>query len=640
MLSRLRALPVLALVLGAADTLAARAALEHRPAGLDLFGQAVLVWLALGLIALLPSWLAARAFRRLRARRAGHPLPPERPADAALSLAAWMVLPVALHARLDRYTDLGGNLSGLAAPRPWLEALAIAIGVAVAALAIARLLRRVPPRAAAIAACLLALAAGTLVSFHRELPGAAGQAPAGAPNLLLMVWDTTRAKSLSPFGYDRETTPSLARLGEESVLFDEARSATCYTLSSHLSMLTGLHPSQHGSRMMRPAFNASRTPSIAQRLRQAGWRTGAFVGTDVLRASTGIDAGFETFDDEVDPPVCATYAWSLVHDLQSLAAEHVPALRFNGLPHWIQDFQRPAGEVLARAEAWLRREDPRPWFCMVNLYDPHWPYLPSPQARERWVGAYEGPVDGYSKRGDGLPPDYVLQAEDDGHLSQLYDAELWALDREVEHFLAALDLGAGRTALVLVSDHGEAFGEGGRYEHSDILECQVRVPLVVRPAGRSPQGRRSSAPAGGVDVAATLLELAGLPQPAGLAGRPLLAAPEDEPRAILVEDRDHFRLDDVRLALYELPWKLVRRGLGESATLELFDLSRDPEGLADLAAREPERAAAMARRLDELRASWGADDRADAERAAGGANLQALRGLGYIGHRDEPPQSP
>ena len=88
-----------------------------------------------------------------------------------------------------------------------------------------------------------------------------------------------------------------------------------------------------------------------------------------------------------------------MHDVQALLAINFEALNQNGLPHWFQDFQRPALEVLERAAAWVDEPDPRPWFCLVNLYDVHWPYVPEGESRERWVDEYSGPVDGYLKRG-------------------------------------------------------------------------------------------------------------------------------------------------------------------------------------------------------------------------------------------------
>jgi len=187
--------------------------------------------------------------------------------------------------------------------------------------------------------------------------------------------------------------------------------------------------------------------------------------------------------------------------------------------------------------------------------------------------------------------------------------------------------------VLLTSDHGEAFGEAEVWEHDDVYEPQVRVPLLLRLPGADPPAGRRSQPVSGIDVAPTVLGLAGIeadpPLPGVDLGRELPAAD----RLVLVEDRDHLEPDDVRLVLYDGPWKLVRRGVGEDARVELFHLGTDPVGERDLAAAEPERAEELARRLDELRAPW-ADG--DLEVGADGpaANADALGGLGYTDSAD------
>ena len=137
---------------------------------------------------------------------------------------------------------------------------------------------------------------------------------------------------------------------------------------------------------------------------------------------------------------------------------------------------------------------------MINMYDVHWPYLPREESREQFVAEYDGRIDGFLFRSD----DYDASADqgvkgsslderDKQHLVDLYAAELFELDREVDRFLGELELGSS-TGIVMTSDHGEAFGEALHWEHNGILEPQVRIPLLVRrpPASRRPQG---SAPA-------------------------------------------------------------------------------------------------------------------------------------------------
>jgi len=628
----LRSLPFLALLGAAVDTVLVRAEFVHRPPELRLFLQAWGLWLVFGLLASIPAGLLARRRRRRHPAAA-----PEPTLCAALDLAVWLYLPVLIHARLDAYTSIGGNVAALAAPGPWIE-LAALLAAAFVVLHFGKpLLRRRPAGRVAAAVTALSLAAVTWPYFAggREIP--ARSSTATGPNVLLLVWDTARAKSLAHLGYDRETTPNLDRLTEDALVFTQARSVSSYTLTSHLSMLTGVYPSNHGARMVRQRIDPLRTRPVAEDFARAGWRTGAFVGTGVLRAQTGIDWAFEVFDDQVDPPLCDTHAWALVHDLQSLAASLVPALNFNGNPHWIQDFQRPAPEVLDHAAAWIENGDPRPWFCLINLYDVHWPYLPSAAARARWVDAYGGPIDGYSKRSSSFQKGYQLDAADKHHLAELYDGEMYQLDAAVDAFLERIDLAHADTALVLTSDHGEAFGEAGSYEHDDILESQVRVPLLVRPPGGTAP-RRIDTPVNGIDVAPTLLALAGLgPQapadddpghPQRFTGRNLLTLDPDEQRDLLVEDRDHLDPTDVRMALYAGPWKLERRGLGDEMRWSLIDLRPPANERVDHAREHPEVLADLQARFDALRDSWGADDRADLA-TGGDANLETLKGLGY-----------
>ncbi len=622
----LAALPVVALVAAAADTLCVRERLRHRELDPALFLQALLIWLVFAFLALAPAhWWLARREKSGRKIDAG---------TSAATLAFVTIAPVLVHWRLDAFSDLGGSIAGLKTVRPWLEVA----GVIAALLCVLFFLKYLAARWRAmgigVGFAIASTALGLFANPWHEQADSSDHSAAGKPNLLLLIWDTTRAQSLSLYGYDRKTTPNLERLASESIVFDMARSASRYTLTSHLSMLTGVYPSQHGARMTRQRITPHDTPSIAATLREHGYRTAAFVGTGVLTAPTGVSYGFEHFDDQVDPPVCDTHAWALVHDLQSVVASLGPPFSQNGQPHWFQDFFRPANEVLANAAKWIGDGDKRPWFCMINLYDAHWPYRPDANATAKWVKPYNGPVDGFHMRSDHYPRGYKMQAGDDQHLRELYDAELSELDVAVDHFLETLELSKNNTAVLMCADHGEAFGEGGKYEHGDILEPQVHVPFLVRmPGAYHETARRVSVPISGVDVAPTLLALAGIAAPAQYAGVDVLSLvdPAKIPsRSILVEDRDQMDSTDVRLALYDGTWKLVRRGLGNKQHFQLFDLKTDPIGLTDVLEQQPELAKRMEAELVELRARWHADDKKDQE-GTGFANLGALKGLGYTG---------
>ncbi len=614
-------LPTLVVFLAATESVLVRLDHPWRPTEARLFLQTTVLWSVLGALALVPAWVTLRLRRRLFTGE------PARLA-VAFVLFSWMVLPIVAHASLDRFTGIGGDLVGLSSARPWLETLCFVLLAFGLLFGLRRALERFARPRWTVPFAALALVCGLFLPFGVRAAGATSSA-AGKPNLLLMVWDTCRSDRLLAYDYERETSPHLAELAEDALVFENSRSVAIFTFTSHVSLLTGALPSTHGARLLATRYDPRKAMSIAATLQAAGYRTGAFVGTDVLAGRTGIRYGFDVYDDEVDPPVCDTYAWGLVHDLQALLASRIPALRNNGQPHWIQDFQRPASQVLARALRWIERDDERPWFVFVNLYDVHWPYVPEGEGGERLVRPYSGPMDGYLFRSDAWRKGYEPDAEDRRHLGDLYDAEIYDLDATVDDFLGKLDF--ADTALVLTADHGEAFGEAGVWKHEDIYEPQVRVPLIVRMPGSSPLSGRVKTPVTGVDVAPTLLGLAGLAPEGPIDGQDLvaLARAGATERTVLVEDRDHIRPDDVRIALYLGPWKLVRRGLGADVRFALHDLRSDALGAVDVQAAFPEVFEDLKARLEVLRQDKDARDAEVQGELVDQAD--ALRALGYAG---------
>jgi len=634
--------PLVVLALAAADTVLARRSVPHRPVEADLFVQAGLLWLVFVLLALLPAWLLLRVSARRRGDDLGAGLDDGRGDDrpgavgAGMTLAFCAALPVVLHHALDEYTGSGQDVSHLKSAWPWLAAAGFAAGWAAVAWGLAKLLARAPGKPVAAAIALVSLVCGLFLPTQLEpppvkrapdVPGAPDAT--GKPNLLLLVWDTTRADHTGPYGYARDTTPHLARLAEESLVFEEARSATIFTFTSHLTMLTGVMPSVHGARLLSTRYDPRKATTIAEILREEGYRTGAFVGTDVLAGRTGIRHGFERYCDAVDPPVCDTHAWKLVHDVQSLLALRFRAFKNNGLPHWIQDFQRPAPDVLAEAREWIEQDDPRPWFCMINLYDVHWPYLPGPEARDVMVRAYNGAWDGYLFRSDAYVPGSRPDAEGTAHLRDLYDAEMLELDRNVAGFLEGLDL--DRTGVLITSDHGEAFGEAGTWKHEDIFEPQLTIPFVVRLPGATRAGRVATR-AAGMDVAPTLLGMAGVDIPEIVQGVDLSREVPDFEREIMVEDSDSMNPDLIRLALYRGRWKLCRFGKLDEYEYTLHDLSTDRVGEIDVSAQHPELKAELVARMVEIR---GDVDRELSEQTYEiGSEMDAFQALGYAGDDD------
>ncbi len=254
------------------------------------------------------------------------------------------------------------------------------------------------PKFARPAALLLLLAGLPLGGCGRSQP----------PDLVLITIDTLRPDALG-WVSGKNATPAIDALAKEGFAFPAAVSPVPLTLPSHASILTGLVPRRHAVRDNGQVLDRS-LPSLAERLSEAGYRTGAFISGYPLRRMFGLDRGFDTYQDEL-------------------------ATRPDG--RW-QD--RPASTTTSLALEWLRgvkkRDPDQPYFLWIHYYDPHAPYEPPARfARPGPRGAYDGEV------------------------------------AAVDHAIATLRRGLDEAfvsrprLLVLTADHGEGLGEHGDATH-------------------------------------------------------------------------------------------------------------------------------------------------------------------------------
>jgi arylsulfatase A-like enzyme/Flp pilus assembly protein TadD len=393
---------------------------------------------------------------------------------------------------------------------------------------------------------------------------------------VLVTLDTVRADHLGCYGDREAVTPWLDRLAGEGLRFANASSAVPLTLPSHTSLLTGLLPPHHGLRNNGVGALRPGTATLATLLAGAGYRTAAFVGAFVLDHRFGLKAGFEVYDDEIerDPKAGA-----------------------------VLEAERPGREVVDRALAWLAKDDTRPFFLWVHLYDAHAPYTP-PAA--------------WGARHPGRP----------------YDGEVSAVDEQVGRILEELRRRGldGRTAVAVAADHGEGLGEHGELTHGLLLyEPTLHVPLLLR-APWGLKARVVEAPVSLVDVAPTLAGLLGHPFPAAgpLDGRDLskalLAGGEPAAGEIYAESRYPAVFGWSPLAA------LRRRDLKyiSASRPELYDLRRDPREGADLLHGAPN-AAPEARGFASRLAAIEASAVTTARPVAADAETRAkLASLGYI----------
>src|SRR6266571_3613476 len=178
-----------------------------------------------------------------------------------------------------------------------------------------------------------------------------------ANDIILVTIDTVRADSVGFAGNTKVKTPFLDRLASEGIVFANAHAHNVVTLPSHVNILTGLYPYQHGVRDNTGFRVDPGTPTLATWLKGRGYATGAFVGAFPLDSRFGLTRGFDTYDDRY--PKGKT------------------ALDFE-MP------ERPAAEVVAAAQKWYAENAGRPRFLWVHLYDCHAPYRPPRPFDERY----------------------------------------------------------------------------------------------------------------------------------------------------------------------------------------------------------------------------------------------------------------
>jgi len=311
-----------------------------------------------------------------------------------------------------------------------------------------------------------------------------------------------RADALSSYGFGLRTSPSIDALGAHGVLFERAIAASASTAPSHTSIFTGRDVRGHSVGYSNGQTRLEHASTLAESFHEAGWDTAAFVGNIVLQRRLGLDRGFDVYDDE-------------------LADAEGPRQRI---------FERHAQATTERALAWLADRGGAPFFLWVHYQDPHGPYAAPEPYRGRYRGALAPPMaeptlralDDESGLG-GIPfyqllPGLVHASE----YRERYAEEIRYADHWIGTLLDRVTARVPDAVVLVTADHGESFGENGRYFVHGFTTTpeNAHVPLVLRAPGL-PEGVRRTAIVHHVDIAPTLLELAGLPVPDGLPGAAL-----------------------------------------------------------------------------------------------------------------------
>jgi arylsulfatase A-like enzyme len=372
----------------------------------------------------------------------------------------------------------------------------------------------------------------------------------------IFVWmvDTLRADKLHAYNTKtRVLTPNYDAFAADATRFEWAQVPGTWSLPSHASLLTGVYPTVHRA-TAHEAKLSKEVPFVAEDMKKAGYKTAMFSSNGYVSSKWGFDRGWDVN--------------------RNFIRESLP----NGSEY-----------LWKTAKAWLTPIAAKREFAYLATIEPHVAYTPRKEFLVKyWDKPYVGPIKpvlsgvqlGLIKGGK-----LKISDNDKKYLEALHDGEISQSDAAFAAFIADLKkLGIyEKSAVVVVSDHGDQFYEHGSVGHGDtVYQELVHVPLMIRAPGVFPAGHVVHADVEVMDLYATLLDLAGLKPNAAAEGTSLAPLARDEvgaaPRAALTVD------GQVSRGLKVQRYRMVHRGPGR---IELYDEYDDPREQKDVAAEHP-----------------------------------------------------
>lgn len=449
------------------------------------------------------------------------------------------------------------------------------------------------------AACFTCLLLGVLA--------AAGCGRGGDPaptNVLVVVVDTLRRDHVGSYGYERATTPNLDARAGGGLVVERCVAQAPWTAASMASIFTSRIPSETGVGALEDSTGvrhlgtdacsalAGEQTTLAEVLRAADFQTVAVTTNPFLAPQFGIVQGFDT---------------------------HVKG-------------QLTARGVVDSALAWLRDPEAcdarRPFFLYLHFMDVHVPNEPPGDFRFMFPT-----LDGQKHRREHSRGDQVSRENTDpqalrvfrSHKVALYDGSVAYVDQQLERLLNYLEESGqlARTLVVFTADHGEGLYDRNGVGHGTSMHCEeTDIPLILFGPG-VPAGRVDEL-ASGLDIAPTILDLAGVEIPGEFDGHSLLGSREREHAAIvgLSEDVAYGR---EQKSLEVEGWKVIVDHEGRPTGL--YDRIEDPGERQNLLAEDPGRASTLAAQLHAILVGAGNREREVLE--IDDATREQLRTLGY-----------
>ena len=440
----------------------------------------------------------------------------------------------------------------------------------------------------------------------------AGSSPT-APNLVVIVVDTLRRDRLSTYGYERETSPALDTLAARGTVFENAYATSSWTLPSTASLFTGLQVPEHGVRDTSTGYLADELTTLAEVCRDAGLARAGWSGNPLIHRRQNFDQGFS---------------------------------RLTCVPDGFRD----TGTFFSGVEQWLGEQGDQRFLLYLHLVEPHHQYRPLPRGAELLapdVDDTDGRLsDGIVRRvvaraGEGpldVPIGELVGAAEQRAVSDLYDACVWSADHWLARVVEVLDANGltDRTLVAFTSDHGEELFDRNHLGHGRSLHGElVRTPLVLAGPG-VPAGQRNQAVVSNRALAPYLAGRVGSSE----LGPDTLFEPAVEPVVLFSTDIGFFGAESgvtylgmragERTVHYALPASGTPTTALDLARLRVFEPASDAGELRDLAAADPDLAAAawgeLRERFERLHLAVGVRPDPIGEDA-----LDLLERIGYMG---------
>jgi arylsulfatase A-like enzyme/Tfp pilus assembly protein PilF len=393
-------------------------------------------------------------------------------------------------------------------------------------------------------------------------------------NILLVTLDTTRADHIGSYGWSKAKTPTIDALSAKGVRFANAYCPTPLTLPSHCSILTGTYPLYHKVRNNGSYYLGPEAITLAERLKEKGYKTSAFVASFNVDSRFGLDQGFDIYDDK----------YSDDEMLKTFRSE------------------RQAEQVADAFIAWFDANDQQKFFSWVHFYDPHMPHNPPSPYKEEFAG-------------------------------NLYDGEIAYMDHHFGRIIERLreKKVLDKTLIIIAGDHGEALGDKGELDHGIfIYDVTMKVPLIFYGEKCLPEGWIAESRVRLIDVMPSILDMVKIPvnkEVQGTSLLPFIEGKKEEDLSCYLET--YYPLDTYGwselLGFIDGDWKYIK-----APRPELYNLKEDKNEEHNLLDKESKTVAQLSKNLETAIRDYSSKKEAG-RRTLTREEEERLRSLGYVG---------